>query len=832
MPDDDDYGDNDIPKTDHELAIYHYSHSRGQEILARIERMLACRDTGAYMFHAREGIRHLRMARMATESDPKLMELFDKYFLVAGALSSDENRKLSEGVDLVPSPFDPFEGEGLCRGCRNLNLRRDTFRVGSSNISSIMGHLSPDIEYSDEELEKKLPYNTSSNATRHYKLGDVQDIAKRSECSFCRLVADCFLRLSPEEITACGFEVGDIHGWCFDGNVWLSLLCDPVGDRPENELSHNRDETQTEDSLNPPGALTPTGRTRIILSILPQDNEPTNSKFRPPFDFLHTEMLPSTERDDAHFQVCKWSMPFIDVSRPLKWLNACEKHHGETCSAPGNHGNMEVHEDMLLIDLKDECLVSGFQGRRYFVLSYVWGRTQQITFQTTKATYNDLEKPGGLSIHTDEIANTILDAMKLTWDMECRYLWVDALCIIQDDDEGSKPFQINHMDAIYRQAILTIVAADNLSATDGISGVGTSPRMNFQRTYLYRPDLTLTAKEAVMGDIEVEVMQSNWASRAWTFQERIFSRRLLVFVNSTVYWSCSCLRWSETELNPSEDGPPPWDYYNQPVFRDNPTLYLKGLELPGDNSINFIWQNVVYTFSELKLSFEKDVFHAIAGLENYVGQYFDTAFIFGHPQKNFLDSLLWLPFNWKLRRRDAAGIRIPSWSWASWVGLLKYPEVQPHQRKYPKLRITPPTWKNISNSRVSISCPHSGVLDIHTMVSKVRVVGSMRKREETPECPEVGYVGPVAMRLAVLNQAGKCVGRACISLVEDFDGEVEAIIVAKKLPDVKKDSRVLLSHWIMIIEWKGDVAERIGLGVITDEAWQETGPVWRDIKLG
>jgi len=150
----------------------------------------------------------------------------------------------------------------------------------------------------------------------------------------------------------------------------------------------------------------------------------------------------------------------------------------------------------------------------------------------------------------------------------------------------------------------------------------------------------------------------------------MFSRRLLIFVNSTVYWSFSCLRWSEMELNSSGNGPPPWECYNQPVFRDNPTLYLKRLHLPGDNSINFIWQKIVYTFSELKLGLEKDVFPVIAGLESYVGQYFDTLFIFGHPQKNFLDSLLWLPFDWNIRRPHATGIRIPSWSWTSWLGLV------------------------------------------------------------------------------------------------------------------------------------------------------------------
>ena len=89
------------------------------------------------------------------------------------------------------------------------------------------------------------------------------------------------------------------------------------------------------------------------------------------------------------------------------------------------------------------------------MLSYVWGITQQNTFQTKKATYNDLKQPGGLSVHISEISSSLRDAMKLNWDIECRSFWVDTLCIIQDDDEGSKP-----RDAIYRQAILATVNAD------------------------------------------------------------------------------------------------------------------------------------------------------------------------------------------------------------------------------------------------------------------------------------------------------------------------------------------------------------------------------------
>lgn len=114
---------------------------------------------------------------------------------------------------------------------------------------------------------------------------------ERSECSFCRLIVDCFLRLSLEEITSCGFESSN-YEWCFDGVVWLSL---PVGDHPINE-------TKTDNSSRAPKW---TDMTRIMLSIFPQEKEPNESKFWPPFDFLHTDVLPFTEEDDAPFQVFK-----------------------------------------------------------------------------------------------------------------------------------------------------------------------------------------------------------------------------------------------------------------------------------------------------------------------------------------------------------------------------------------------------------------------------------------------------------------------------------------------------------------------------------------------
>jgi len=841
VPSDPDYG-NGIPRTRTGLEMYHHSHRRGNAIQARVRMMLACRDLGIIIFRARQHIKHQRVASLhrkcaglheecadmprdteTYKSNLKVLELYEKYLPVAGDLSSQEYLNLVDGLDVELSssnPSDSLAGE-VCRACRNLNLRRETFQTQDSRfVSSIFSDLTPDGEYSDQELEKKIPHDPTCLTAKHHKLGSIKDLAKRPECSLCRLAADCFLRLSKDELMASGYEFA-LDDWCFNGVVWLSLLYDPVGDYPTRRYPQGQSDPEDRSNLLKSTKLT--GRTRIILSIHPEGKE-WKDFGEPPFDFLHTEIFELNGEEYSNFQSCRPSMAFFDTSRMQKWLFTCEKYHGEACSAPANHGNMKIHEDMLLIDLKDYCLVPGSRSRRYFVLSYMWGKSQRESLLTTKENFEYLIRPGGLSAYIGKISRTVYSAMQLTWEMKCRYLWVDALCIIQDDDEASKASQINYMDAIYRQAVLTIVAGDTLGAQFEISGIGTNPRETIQRTYSYRPGLTLTAKEAVIGDVEVRIMQSEWASRAWTFQERIFSRRLLIFVDSTVYWSCSCIRWSETEPNPSEDGPPPWEYYN---------VYFKGRQLTGENSINFVWQHMVENIADLKLTFEKDVLIAIAGLENYVAQYFDTWFIFGHPQLIFLDSLLWVTCTSTkpVRRRNAP--QIPSWSWASIVGYIIYVEMRPHQKKYPRLRISTPTWENDSNSRASSSCTHSGILDIHTMVSKVHIVGSMRDERAQEECPEVGFVLPHLMPLAVMNQAGKCIGYASISLVDDdIDEEVEAIVLAEKLPDEGKESlEAPLSFWIMIIEWKGEIAERVGLGLVTGKDWQEMRPVWRDIKL-
>ncbi len=84
----------------------------------------------------------------------------------------------------------------------------------------------------------------------------------------------------------------------------------------------------------------------------------------------------------------------------------------------------------------------------WVALSYVWGHAKSSP--NLKST--ELGLPLG------ELPVTVKDAIKVTKLLKYQYLWIDRYCIDQED-EASRQNQLNKMDAIYRGADLTIIAA-------------------------------------------------------------------------------------------------------------------------------------------------------------------------------------------------------------------------------------------------------------------------------------------------------------------------------------------------------------------------------------
>jgi hypothetical protein len=137
------------------------------------------------------------------------------------------------------------------------------------------------------------------------------------------------------------------------------------------------------------------------------------------------------------------------------------------------------------VDTWLRCLSPASPGSHYVTLSYVWGNVKNLT--NTKAKLSILKKPCSLLDLKvlEKLPNTIKGAMNLVEYLGERYLWVDALCIIQDDDEW-KYHQINNMASIYTNYYLTIIAADADDANYGLRGLQgiTKPRILDQKVHI------------------------------------------------------------------------------------------------------------------------------------------------------------------------------------------------------------------------------------------------------------------------------------------------------------------------------------------------------------
>jgi hypothetical protein len=140
-------------------------------------------------------------------------------------------------------------------------------------------------------------------------------------------------------------------------------------------------------------------------------------------------------------------------------------------------------------------------------LSYVWGQANHLT--TVNSVVSEFHMQGAFKKRKSP--RTIQDAIDLTRALGFQYLWVDALCIVQDEEE-TKELLISNMDAVYGHAALTIVAASGLDADAGLRGWKSSPPERELFTEIMGPDWRL----GVLPAFDATIMKAPHAKRGWT----------------------------------------------------------------------------------------------------------------------------------------------------------------------------------------------------------------------------------------------------------------------------------------------------------------------------
>ncbi|KAH8587072.1 heterokaryon incompatibility protein-domain-containing protein [Bisporella sp. PMI_857] len=222
------------------------------------------------------------------------------------------------------------------------------------------------------------------------------------------------------------------------------------------------------------------------------------------------------------------------------WLSNCLRDH-EECSSILLRSILPRR----VIDVSDPeapflCIPNG-QYERYMTLSYKWGDSAK--YMTTTGNENRHYQAISLKL----LPWTFREAIYITHWLGIRFLWIDALCIIQDSIEDVQQ-EIAVMDEIYRNSTLTIFAAGGDNANSGLS-VDRNPFWNKPCELFLR---TTASGHYTEGHVTVTLDHFQpetlpLSERGWVLQEEILSRRGLIFSNTQLSWRCLCATASERD---------------------------------------------------------------------------------------------------------------------------------------------------------------------------------------------------------------------------------------------------------------------------------------------
>lgn len=243
----------------------------------------------------------------------------------------------------------------------------------------------------------------------------------------------------------------------------------------------------------------------------------------------------------------------------------------------------------------------------YLTLSHRWGSPPTILL--SKKTPFHLADDVSPHLLKCAEATVFQHAIHVTRCLGFRYIWIDALCIMQDD-AAEKKAEIMRMDDIYFNSKLNISAAE----ADAFSGL-----VFTRKPLVVTPCVTMAKVPGIQEEMSLYVFGQKlflrqWekplSTRGWVFQERILSPRIVHFTEDQVFWECWSLKASEVlpEGVPGEKETD-WmygDLFNESIGMDPTTLDVR--------QIKSRWYDLVESYSRMSLSFADDHLLAISAV--------------------------------------------------------------------------------------------------------------------------------------------------------------------------------------------------------------------------
>ncbi|KAI1772980.1 heterokaryon incompatibility protein-domain-containing protein [Hypoxylon cercidicola] len=305
----------------------------------------------------------------------------------------------------------------------------------------------------------------------------------------------------------------------------------------------------------------------------------------------------------------------------------------------------------------------GTQRGSYITLSYCWGPAgAQESTRLTKALLSSYLK----CIPLASLPQTLQDAVLVTRRLGIQYLWIDSLCIPQDDNEIRQQ-QLQMMARIYTLSFATIQACIPRSASDGFLALSRNPyglpaRLPFGR-------------DPVSGHISFAIVrfvpsrkddETAAAERAWIFQETVLPVRLVRYLATQVVVSCRQETCTEDGCGNEESGLGPRAYYDiRPDLRPDSIQSKSSHQTQALQS----WYWSIQRFYSARISsVGDDRLGALSAYAREAHSVIGGHYLAGNWSVDLLNGLRWQPWDDLLQK--AAQYRAPSWSWAAYDGQL------------------------------------------------------------------------------------------------------------------------------------------------------------------
>ncbi|TLD32379.1 HET-domain-containing protein [Venturia nashicola] len=360
------------------------------------------------------------------------------------------------------------------------------------------------------------------------------------------------------------------------------------------------------------------------------------------------------------------------IHESVRWvqeqMHVCDKEHTRCSIHQPGHGKLPTR----VVDVNTIRLATPDTGTvgRYACLSHCWGKSQPL--KTLRNNMADFQS----NIPWGALPETFKDAIGFVRNLGIPYLWIDSLCIVQDDGEDWAREAAN-MASIYQNSTVTLAGTKSNSSEQGLFSHDPLPT-NARR-------LEVTGSEGDTHYLYVRLRRPHWddkigndyshtqlqlyplLTRAWCYQERLLSPRFVHFCSTELVWEC--MEHSRCQCG-----------LFQPWFElklSGTTSFGLPQAVTAHSTEYHSWKEIVQKYSQLAITYDSDRLTALLGLANDARKYHKGRYLAGMWEDTLVEDMLWYVSN------DPTGERPrlhspPTWSWAATSAPISFKDVTDH----------------------------------------------------------------------------------------------------------------------------------------------------------